>query len=143
MRTHLRHLLFFLTVGLIVFAFDVESYRLLTRSSVFLLEHYLIVSVVTGFLAVLLGYWLNSHVTFGRPVSRQTLQRYGLVYVSGIAVQNTLLGTAVGWYHWPDILAKIGAIIMVAICWNFPLAKWWVFRYNQDGDEGSTGRSLF
>lgn len=129
MRFVTRHLIKFLIIGALTFVIDVGLYTILTRSSATLHASYEIVSVVTALLAILFGYLLNSYWTFERTIDRYGLMRYYLVYGVGIIFQSMLFVPAVQWGHWNDIEAKIVAIIIVSVLWNFTLAKYWVFRY--------------
>ncbi|PJE75863.1 hypothetical protein COV04_02875 [Candidatus Uhrbacteria bacterium CG10_big_fil_rev_8_21_14_0_10_48_11] len=127
-------LLRFFSVGLTAAAADFGSYGILTRLVPFLYEYYLLTSIGTSLIGATVAYTLHHRFTFRHP-EPLSLHRYGkflLVYGAGIVWQNLLLAVFVEQFHIFDLVAKLCAIVTVSICWNFVLAKKWVFRYTLD-----------
>ncbi|MFA5954730.1 MAG: GtrA family protein [Patescibacteria group bacterium] len=127
----LTQLFRFASVGATSAVADFGSYSLLTRLIPFFYAHYLATSVGTSFLGASVAYTLHHLWTFRHPAPL-SLSRYGkflTVYGLGILWQNLLLALFVETIHIYDLAAKVLAILIVALCWNFLFAKKWVFRY--------------
>lgn len=126
-----KQLIKFSLVGTVAATVDFGSYIAFTRLIPILQGYYVAVSVVTAFLGTTTAYLLNRRWTFGSAEeSLYQYSRYLAVYAIGIVWQNMLLYLSVSQMKLPDIIAKGLAIIIVAVLWNFMLAKFWVFRYN-------------
>lgn len=122
-------LLRFGLVGSLAAVFDFASYFSLTRLARVFRRHYVATSFWTATAGAMLSYFFNSRWTF-RQRRRSLTQfiTYVIIYVGGIFWQNALLWVGVERLQLPDLAAKALAIILVAVCWNFTLTKFLVFR---------------
>lgn len=126
----IRQLVKFAAVGAICAGVDLSTYFILTRAVPVLREYFIVTSVGTALLATGLGYVLNRRWTFRHPErSWRPYWRYLVVYGLSIVWQNMLLGLGVHWLQLYDVVAKVVAIGVIAVGWNFLLVKFWVFRY--------------
>ncbi len=125
----LRQLLRFATVGSAAAVFDFGAYFACTRLVAVCRRHYVATSFWTATLGASLSYFLNSRWTFRQRRWRlRQFLAYVVIFVGGICWQNVLLWFGVEELHLPDLGAKACAIVVVAVCWNFTLAKLLVFR---------------
>ena len=121
-------------VGLTAALVDFGGYASLTRLHPFFRDNYVAVSLGTAGMATLVTYFGNRLFTFSSDV-RASVSQYAqhvLVSSSGIFWQNLLLFSFVRIGNFNDILAKLVAVSIIGVFWNFLLAKFWVFRYNKD-----------
>lgn len=126
----IRQLLRFGVVGSAVAVFDFVTYFSLTRLVRPFRRHYLATSVTTATIGAILSYFVNSGWTFRQRERDRSLKQfvgYVTIYVGGIFWQNVLLWVAVERFHLHDLISKILAILVVALCWNFLLSKLLVF----------------
>jgi putative flippase GtrA len=124
-----KQLVKFMFVGSVAFVTDFGTYTTLTRVFVELQPYYVIVSICTSFLAMLVAYFLNHNWTFRQTDKPSVVvaSRYFIVTTSGLVLQNGLLAGLVELLGWHDLVAKFSAVVVVGFAWNFVLSRNWVF----------------
>ncbi len=131
MKRTFRQLIVFTFFGVVSATVDFGSYLVLTRFVPIFSGHYIVASVISATLALVVGFYNNRRWTFRAAHLRAPIfyVRFFTVYIVGIGWQNLLLYLLVtaGFVDW---LAKAAAILAIAYGWNFVLAKYWVFRYD-------------
>ena len=125
----LKQVIKFVVVGSVAFCFDFGLYTALTRLVDGLQDYYVLVSVGTSAVAVTVAYFLNHYWTFRQHehASWRLAVRYFAVTGSGLVWQNVLLASLVEIVGVYDLYAKVIAVLVVGLCWNFALSRWWVF----------------
>jgi putative flippase GtrA len=131
MRALFWQLVRFCVTGSVAAAVDFGSYVTLTRLVAPLRAYYVATSLATSVAATVVAYLINGRWTFRDPRGASFGQygQYLAVYGLGVVWQNSLLALAVELLGWPDVVAKLAAVLVVGLGWNFVLAKRWVFRY--------------
>jgi len=116
-------------IGVIVTLLDFGIYALLTRTSEWLGEHFLLANLIAFVVATSVSFFANKNWTFRNHEEDHIIQyqKFFAVNVIGLLLSQLILFILVTTVFWHDMLAKAVATIVV-IVWRFILYKHWIFK---------------
>lgn len=112
---------------------DALSYTIITRTSSFFEEHFLLAATLSFVVAGVVGFFLHKHWTFKdkQRLSHTQVLRFYTGAVSAFACNQAILWALVS-AETHDIIAKLIASVSAGFL-NFTIQKFWTFPTNSSG----------
>lgn len=126
----LKQLFKFAVVGVTSFVVDMSVYYILTRTSSFFLNYYLLANTISFLISAAWSFGFNKIWTFRHAPNPRVFQqsiKFLLVSTGGLLLTTFLLRIAVENLRMYDILAKF-LIAIIVMFWNFFVNKYWTFK---------------